>query len=422
VHETEGCDDENTAPGDGCSEQCTVESGFTCEGAPSVCADVDECMEDLDNCDPNALCTNTAGGFTCACKEGYFGDGLLCTLIECADGDVGQAAPGPSCDGLAPTCGAAHDESCCTSQIVPGNAVGGACEGQPFFLDYDAAAGNYDTKNAPATVSNYAIDKFEVTVGRFRKFVEAYDQWHVVEKHPLPGEGAHPRVTNAPTAWDPAWDEAVCPGDTGKKPCLPIDAADFRSATRINPVQNNKQNTWTNEPDIHENRPINYVNWFEAYAFCLWDGGWLPTSSEWMYAAAGGTQQRSYPWSVPPTSTTINGTYASYTQNSTYTGCGKPSNAFVIGCIIEVGTKPLGVGRWLHMDMGGNLSEWNVDWYKPTYTTPCDNCVQSVVGTQRAHRGSDIYDGPALLRVPRQNFNEPYKRGIDIGFRCARLP
>lgn len=41
--QTEGaeeCDDQDTASGDGCSSTCTIESGFTCVGEPSVCTPV----------------------------------------------------------------------------------------------------------------------------------------------------------------------------------------------------------------------------------------------------------------------------------------------------------------------------------------------------------------------------------------------
>ena len=41
-------------------------------------ADIDECAIDIDNCDINAFCTNTPGSFTCACNQGYTGDGLTC--------------------------------------------------------------------------------------------------------------------------------------------------------------------------------------------------------------------------------------------------------------------------------------------------------------------------------------------------------
>jgi cysteine-rich repeat protein len=33
----EGCDDGNTASGDGCSSSCSVEDNYACSGQPSVC-------------------------------------------------------------------------------------------------------------------------------------------------------------------------------------------------------------------------------------------------------------------------------------------------------------------------------------------------------------------------------------------------
>ncbi|XP_072017272.1 uncharacterized protein [Amphiura filiformis] len=46
------------------------------------CNDVDECALCTDNCGENALCTNNDGSFTCACMDGYTGDGIICT--ECS--------------------------------------------------------------------------------------------------------------------------------------------------------------------------------------------------------------------------------------------------------------------------------------------------------------------------------------------------
>ena len=44
----------------------------------NVTTDDDECTMGTDNCHANAECTNTPGSFTCACVEGYNGDGVNC--------------------------------------------------------------------------------------------------------------------------------------------------------------------------------------------------------------------------------------------------------------------------------------------------------------------------------------------------------
>ncbi len=43
-----------------------------------VFLDINECNDDMDNCDPNAECINTLGSFTCSCNQGYSGDGVSC--------------------------------------------------------------------------------------------------------------------------------------------------------------------------------------------------------------------------------------------------------------------------------------------------------------------------------------------------------
>lgn len=41
---------------------------------------MDECSSPESNeCDPNALCTNTVGSYVCRCKKGFSGDGRNCT-------------------------------------------------------------------------------------------------------------------------------------------------------------------------------------------------------------------------------------------------------------------------------------------------------------------------------------------------------
>ena len=39
---------------------------------------VNECAEKTDNCDENAICTDTEDGFSCNCTGGFTGDGKTC--------------------------------------------------------------------------------------------------------------------------------------------------------------------------------------------------------------------------------------------------------------------------------------------------------------------------------------------------------
>ena len=42
--------------------------------------DIDECLGNP--CDRNAICSNTAGSFSCTCKNGYSGNGTACNGMK----------------------------------------------------------------------------------------------------------------------------------------------------------------------------------------------------------------------------------------------------------------------------------------------------------------------------------------------------
>lgn len=123
---------------------------------------------------------------------------------------------------------------------------------------------------------------------------------------------------------------------------------------------NSTTQTWTDTPAGNEHRPMNCVSWYEAMAFCVWDGGYLPTEAEWNYAAAGGDQQRVYPWSSPAGSLTpVDGSHASYWDGTNCVGDGAAGCA--VTDLVAVGTKPLGDGRCGQSDLAGNVAEWVLD-------------------------------------------------------------
>jgi hypothetical protein len=71
------CFDTGSAPFFG----CLCPAGFAGNGRASGtgCYDINECVSAP--CDPNAVCTNTVGSFSCSCNEGYEGSGFECTAI-----------------------------------------------------------------------------------------------------------------------------------------------------------------------------------------------------------------------------------------------------------------------------------------------------------------------------------------------------
>ena len=67
--------------------ECGCADGF--ELVNGVCIDIDECALGLDDCHPNATCSNNDGGFECLCEAPYEGDGVFdCAALagnNCSD-------------------------------------------------------------------------------------------------------------------------------------------------------------------------------------------------------------------------------------------------------------------------------------------------------------------------------------------------
>jgi formylglycine-generating enzyme required for sulfatase activity len=223
---------------------------------------------------------------------------------------------------------------------------------------------------------------------------------------PAAGEGAHANIPGS--GWDTSWNSS-----------LAVDSAALVSGLKCDPLQ-----TWTDQPAGNEHRPINCVTWYEAMAFCAWDGGYLPTDAEWNYAAAGGDQQRAYPWSNPAGSLILDSSRASYSsqdntdQPPNCVGDGMPGCA--VTDLIAVGTKPMGDGRWGQSELAGNVYEWTLDWVAPL-VTPCTDCATLSPPTmwRSIHGGS--FSGPAFFqRTVLGTYSVPSVRNRGFGVRCAR--
>lgn len=358
----------------------------------------------------SAPATQCVGNAVQSCgSEGQWGSAISCEpSTNCIDG--GCAAI-PSCQAVGPgltDCGALS-ESCCTSLEVTGGT---------YYRTYVNDGGGPSGEADPATVSSFRLDKYLVTVGRFRQFVAAYGNgsgWT-----PAVGSGKHTHLNEGRGlsatggGYEPGW----VASDSGFIAPTTANLACPNTATVWPPnVDAGVYGTWTVSQDGQETLPINCVNWYTAYAFCIWDGGFLPSEAESEYAATGGGEQREYPWGADDPGTS--NLYAVY-------GCYYPSGSgtcFGVTSIAPVGTPTLGAGLWGQLDLVGSLWEWNLDWYAPTFVDPCTDCANLTTATQRSKRGSDFNTPTIDLRSTLRGEDPPNDlQAYAYGIRCARTP
>jgi sulfatase modifying factor 1 len=402
----------------GCGKTCST--GEVCEGGTCTCLTGTYCggacsneQTDRNNC---GACGAACSGSTPYCYQGS----CTATLPSCAPGGPGIT----NC---------ASGESCCTSLEVTGGT---------YYRTYTNAGTGATGEADPATISNFRLDKYLVTVGRFRQFVAAWNGGWL----PPAGSGKHTHLNgglglvssgnDAGTTYETGWltsdNGMIAPTDAN----LVCGSSGLSSAPTI-------WATWTNAPGSQEDLPISCVGWEEAYAFCIWDGGFLPSEAEWEYAAAGGSQEREYPWGSTAPGTANQ--YAIYDCNYPGQASGGSSSGTIgaatsasggsphIGCtgvvnIAPVGTATLGAGLWGHLDMAGELQEFSLDlWVTPggdftRFVNPCTDCAYLSTTSTTASRvvrgGYYAFTAADLTPSVRQGGGG----NSAVGFRCARTP
>lgn len=177
-------------------------------------------------------------------------------------------------------------------------------------FDFGTASMPSSSPSRRVTVSRFYVDAYEVTVARFRRWVDAYSG-----SPPIAGNDVYPDGTTIP-----------------------------RSPTSFGPPD--AMTTWTPAPGSNERLPITGYTASVMRAFCAWDGGRLPTEAEWEWLARwrplGATSvPRTYPW----------GEIAPTCGLSNHMGCGVgPADVTTL-------TGELG-GLY---GLSGNVFEWTVD-------------------------------------------------------------
>ncbi|KYC36985.1 hypothetical protein WA1_45910 [Scytonema hofmannii PCC 7110] len=158
-----------------------------------------------------------------------------------------------------------------------------------------------------------------------------------------------------------------------------------------------------------ENHPVCGVSWYEAEAYSLFVGKRLPTEAEWEKAASWDTQfnrRLLYPWgNQEPMRQLCN--HNSFNKGTT------PIDAF-----------PDGQSAYGLYDTLGNVWEWTSTWfdsYPGFQSYPYIGYSQVYFDQQhRVLKGGSWATRPWALRCSFRNWYYPHMRQILAGFRCAR--
>jgi formylglycine-generating enzyme required for sulfatase activity len=255
---------------------------------------------------------------------------------------------------------------------------------------------NDDEKPVHAvTVSDFYLNKYEVTVAQFKIFVDETGHRTDAEN----GDGSY----------------------------VYTDAGNFEKKAGIN---------WRHDaqgilrPSSQYNHPVIHVSWNDATAYCQWlsrktsQSYRLPTEAEWEYAAGNGSAHTKYSWG--------NGNPSGKNGGNVWDEAGRRklnwSSLFYGYDDGYVFTSPVGsfnsnsLGLY---DMTGNVWEWCRDYYDENYYQSSANARDPqgpAGGSTRVVRGSS-WEGdpnPDCSLVSHRDGNFPNGRDNGTGFRVLR--
>jgi sulfatase modifying factor 1 len=328
-------------------------------------------------------------------------------------GTAGQAGTGPGAAGAAGTGVTLAEFPSCA------DLNGTACQGGDCCESILLPGGTVTLNGTQWTLPPFYLDKYEVTVARFRSFMNAAPAWQAAG-NPQEGAGAHPLVPES--GWRTDWltQAQQCIGGPFEDGLIPN--WDHAAEGGINPSQGT--------PDYlvpgTDNLAINQVPFLVAFAFCIWDGGRLPAAAEFQLASHGGDGSAPYVWGNTPTPAVMFATIPAATVPTP-----SADDPYWKDIGIPVGSSPASAGPFGHQDLGAGLQEYLRDAGLSNGATSTGGLIElggdeyacgtsfdiNVFFARTCGLGSWDDPGGSGGFVARQGAGD----GV-LGFRCARDP
>lgn len=258
-------------------------------------------------------------------------------------------------------------------------------EGGPFKMGDNKGGGDRDEYAHQVTLNSYYISRFEITVEKYRQFVDETNYQTLAEA----------------TGWGAIWNGEKIAKEYGvnwrmnaSNPKYPVSLISFNDALSYC--------NWLSEKEgfekcytIIDDTTVNYNHQANGYR--------LPTEAEWEFAARGGRKSKGY-------------LYAG-SNNPDEVAWTKDNVDFKLQNVGSKQSNELGL-----FDMSGNVSEWCWDYYGLEYYKSGEenNPIGPSEGKPRIMRGGGLYYPNRYNRVAnRMNATVDEKGGID-GFRIVR--
>lgn len=256
--------------------------------------------------------------------------------------------------------------------LVPGGAFEmGADDGMP-----------HEGPVHQVTVKAFWMDRHEVTVAEFRRFVS---------------ETGYKTEAEA-FGWSGAFDMAT--GNWTR-----VDGANWQHPDGPDSIARPEE-------------PVTQVSWNDAARYAKWAGKRLPTEAEWECAARGGLKGKTYAWGDElrpggrPVANWWQGTFPEH-------------NTVEDGFLKRAPVMSFAPNDFGLYDVAGNVWEWCADWYgEDAYAKGAsNNPTGAVSGTERVMRGGSWLCAENFCsnyRVAGRSHATPDTGLNNVGFRCVR--